>query len=110
MTCQNVRNHSVPFPEAVKEVIGTTAESTALQWMYQTMPVSNFSHDLLQQVPDHIVVMPLEGIVWNDWGTPRRITQTLQRMGKTPAFPLSMISGEGLTAFSQGATLYHMVP
>jgi mannose-1-phosphate guanylyltransferase len=77
--------------EQFQEVIGTTAESAMLEWIYQNMPVHNFSHDFLQKSSEHIAVIPLEGVYWSDWGNPERILHTIQWMGKTPAFPVSLV-------------------
>lgn len=77
--------------EKFQEVIGTTAESAMLEWIYEVMPVHNFSHDLLQKAPEHIAVVPLEGVYWSDWGNPERILHTIKWLGKTPAFPLSLV-------------------
>jgi hypothetical protein len=31
--------------------------------------------------------MELEGVLWSDWGSERRIVETLERIGKSPLFP-----------------------
>jgi mannose-1-phosphate guanylyltransferase len=80
--------------EQFQEVIGTTAESAMLEWIYKVMPVHNFSHDFLQRAPEHIAVIPLEGVYWSDWGNPERILRTIKWIGKTPAFPLTLVQNK----------------
>lgn len=78
--------------EQFQEAIGTTAESNMLDWIYEIMPVHNFSHDFLQKAPEHIAVIPLEDVYWSDWGNPERILQMIKWMGKIPAFPVSLVT------------------
>jgi len=50
------------------------------------MPNKNFSFDLLQQVPQDIMTIELHDVLWSDWGQPKRIEETLQKVKKEPAF------------------------
>lgn len=67
--------------------IGTDQESRVLESIYATLPASNFSSELLQQAPESLLVMELQGVVWSDWGSERRIRKTLSQLGKRPLFP-----------------------
>ena len=78
--------------EQLATSIGTNRESQVLRHIYQQVPQLNFSADLLQCVPGHIGVMELEGLVWSDWGRPERIIQTLEQLGREPAFSDDMLS------------------
>ena len=69
--------------------IGTPEEGPVLESIYQVMPRRNFSSDLLEQVPDQVGVVELRGVMWSDWGRPGRILETLQALGKVPAFPVT---------------------
>jgi mannose-1-phosphate guanylyltransferase len=77
--------------EQLEQVIGSQEERGMLDAMYEKMPVKNFSTDLLQQVPDLVAVMELTGVLWCDWGKPQRVAETLRRIAKTPAFPLTCL-------------------
>jgi mannose-1-phosphate guanylyltransferase len=81
----------MPLFERLGQAIGTPAENQVLLAIYREMPESNFSSDLLQAVPDHLTMIELAGVIWNDWGKPERITETLGRIGKAPAFPLECL-------------------
>jgi mannose-1-phosphate guanylyltransferase len=55
------------------------------------MPAKNFSSDLLQRVPEKLAVVELTGVLWSDWGKPERIAETLRRIDRRPAFPLTYL-------------------
>lgn len=71
--------------------IDTSEESRVLEEIYQNMPSKNFSSDLLQQRPEHVVVIELTDVLWSDWGRPERIAEALRRIDRTPAFPLNAL-------------------
>lgn len=66
--------------------IGTDKEVQALDSLYEVLPSANFSTHVLQQALDSLVVMELRDVLWSDWGSERRIVETLHRIGKTPLF------------------------
>src|SRR5262245_17253926 len=69
--------------------IGTPAEEAALDLLYEGLPYSNFSSDLLEIVPEEIAVLELDGVLWSDWGRPERILESLAAIGRPPASPLA---------------------
>ncbi len=44
---------------------------------YEGVPSWNFSADFLTQIPHHLVVVPVDGVSWSDWGTPEAVERTL---------------------------------
>ncbi|HSA61975.1 MAG TPA: sugar phosphate nucleotidyltransferase [Nitrospiraceae bacterium] len=78
----------MPLFERLESAWDTPDERSLLEAAYRTMPVYNFSSDLLERLPDRIAVIELAGVLWSDWGNPERIAETIRRIGKTPAFPL----------------------
>ncbi len=79
--------------ERLCEAIGSPTECEVLDAIYRVMPAKNFSSGLLQQVPEHIAMIQMTGVLWSDWGKPERIVETLRKIGKEPAFPLGFLSG-----------------
>lgn len=77
--------------ERLHSVIGTSEEGRVLEQIYQDMPALNFSRDLLQHLPERVAVMELRDVLWSDWGKPERIAETIQRIGRQPAFPLECL-------------------
>jgi mannose-1-phosphate guanylyltransferase len=65
--------------------------------LYPALPARDLSRDVLQQVPEQLRVLELEGVWWSDWGRPERIIETLKDLGRPAAFPeeLSAEPGEG---------------
>jgi mannose-1-phosphate guanylyltransferase len=57
--------------------IGRHDESRALERAYAEMPAANFSRDLLARARD-LAVVPVGGTGWCDWGSPRRVFQSLE--------------------------------
>jgi hypothetical protein len=55
------------------------------------LPACDFSKDFLEQIPDYLAAVELQGVLWSDWGRPRRIASTLRRIGREPAFPLECL-------------------
>lgn len=72
--------------DRLRRAIDTTDEPKVLSAIYDTMPRRSFSSHLLQRRPDRLGVMEMREVLWSDWGNPARITETLDRIGKQPAF------------------------
>mgnify|MGYP001576794145 CR=1 FL=1 len=77
--------------EQLGQAIGGPDETHVLNAMYQDLPMHNLSSDLLQRVPDQLAVIELTGVLWSDWGKPERIAETLRRIDRRPAFPLTCL-------------------
>jgi mannose-1-phosphate guanylyltransferase len=81
----------MPLFEGLGQAIGGPEEGRALEAIYRDMPAKNFSSDLLQRVPEKLAVIELTGVLWSDWGKPVRIAETLRRIDRRPAFPLTCL-------------------
>jgi mannose-1-phosphate guanylyltransferase len=57
--------------------IGRRDEAQALDAAYATMPAANFSRDLLARARE-LAVVPVGGSGWCDWGSPKRVFQSLE--------------------------------
>lgn len=62
--------------ERYAESIGTAHERHELERIYERMSPANFSNDLLSH-PGTLAVIPLVGTGWSDWGSPKRVFQSL---------------------------------
>ena len=69
------------------KVLVPPVEESVLKAIYQDMPSSNFSREVLQPLSKQLGVMELEKVLWSDWGRPERIIETLQAVGIRPTFP-----------------------
>jgi mannose-1-phosphate guanylyltransferase len=82
-----------PFDALLRELRRLAGEPSsteiagAISRAYAQMPHADFSRDLLQRCPEAALVLPLGNVEWSDWGRPERVTESLRRLGKTPAFP-----------------------
>jgi mannose-1-phosphate guanylyltransferase len=63
--------------ERYREAVDRPAERAVLQQIYDYMPVSDFSRDLLQKASG-LRAVPLDECGWSDWGTPERVLESLR--------------------------------
>lgn len=66
----------------IREALGRPEEQKVLAAEYERMPSVAFSRGLLEQKPPNLVVLPVKGVLWSDWGNAARILKTLERMGR----------------------------
>ena len=58
-----------------------SARSSALMELYERLPVVDFSRAVVQQAPQTLRVITAPACGWTDLGTPRRVADTLRRLG-----------------------------
>lgn len=63
--------------ERYASAVDGPGEDAVLGQIYQFMPVSDFSRDLLQKARG-LRAIPLEECGWSDWGTPERVLESLR--------------------------------
>jgi mannose-1-phosphate guanylyltransferase len=51
---------------------------------YERLACWNFSADFLSRVPRQLAVVPVDGVVWSDWGTPEAVERTLAALNIEP--------------------------
>ena len=47
---------------------------------YEEVPCWNFSADFLTQIAHYLLVVPVDGVHWSDWGTPEAVERTLEAL------------------------------
>lgn len=52
--------------------------------IYQEIEPWNFSRRVLARIPHELVVVPVEGVHWSDWGTRASIERTLMALDRLP--------------------------
>lgn len=77
--------------ERLRKAIGSTHEGRLLHQLYLKMPNLDFGRELLQRVPERVGMIALEDVLWSDWERPDRILDTLNVLGKDPAFPPEIV-------------------
>jgi mannose-1-phosphate guanylyltransferase len=68
---------------------GTDDEEHFIAEAFADIPSKDFSKSLLQEVPDSLFVLRVEGILWSDWGTKDQVLKDLENLG------ISHQTGEG---------------
>lgn len=70
--------------QAVAAAIGTPQEASLTEQVYRGLAPLNFSKGVLEILPyDHrqnLLVLPVRGVTWNDWGSAARVLSTLQQL------------------------------
>jgi mannose-1-phosphate guanylyltransferase len=86
---------------------------TDLVHAYSSLNPENFSKGLLQRAPEHILVTSMDDVLWDDWGRPDRIVESLAQIGRIPAF-LGRLHGKDVsrvqhqtTAVNSTQMVYH---
>ncbi|GAB4230911.1 MAG: mannose-1-phosphate guanylyltransferase [Acidobacteriota bacterium] len=60
--------------------------------VYENLEEFDFSRDILMEVPERCLLVPLEGVVWDDLGRPERLVRALRQMGWEPNFDPRLVS------------------
>lgn len=67
----------------ILQAIGTAREMDVVKVSYQCMQPVNFSRGLMEAFPtERLLVLPLRGVFWSDWGSEQRILRALQNTGR----------------------------
>ncbi len=65
--------------QRIHQVIGSADEMDVVERAYRNMEAVNFSSGLLAAFPaDRLLVLPVRGVSWIDWGSERRIVAALK--------------------------------
>lgn len=70
---------------SILQAVGTTAEADVVEEAYRQMEVANFSRALLEALPreyaSRLLVLPVRGVFWSDWGSEERVLNVLGMAG-----------------------------
>jgi mannose-1-phosphate guanylyltransferase len=66
---------------AIRPSMYTLFEPAAIERLYQRIPPTNFSHEVLARFPEDLATIPVFGVDWSDIGEPRRVAALLKRLG-----------------------------
>jgi mannose-1-phosphate guanylyltransferase len=78
------RQHLTSIYNAFKNAntsYGTDSEESFLSDVFEEIPSKNFSKSLLEQIPQSLFVLRVEGILWSDWGTKEQVIKDLDSFG-----------------------------
>lgn len=67
--------------DALLPALGTSQEASSLTTTYDRIDPSNFSRDIVERMPQRVMVLPMSGIEWSDLGRPARILAVMERHG-----------------------------
>lgn len=67
--------------DALLPMLGTPLEASALEETYRRLGRFNFSSQIVERVPERVMVLPMTGVEWSDLGRPARIREIRGRLG-----------------------------
>jgi mannose-1-phosphate guanylyltransferase len=67
------------FSEALPELLEAFRGAPDLESLYASIPAHDFSRDVLERVPERLVLLPVPPCGWTDLGTPERVAACLRR-------------------------------
>jgi mannose-1-phosphate guanylyltransferase len=71
--------------ERIADVVGRWGERNTIAEIYRQMEAVNFSRGVLEPVsrlsPSPLLVLPVRGVLWSDWGSEQRIIDALDKSG-----------------------------
>jgi hypothetical protein len=69
---------------SILDAIGTPDEQRVVNHVYQDLQPINFSKGVLEVLPfeyrRRLIVLPVQGVTWSDWGTSDRLSSTLRQL------------------------------
>jgi mannose-1-phosphate guanylyltransferase len=73
--------------QPILEAVGTPNESDVVERVYRELQPINFSRGVLEFLAFErrrtLLVLPVRGVTWSDWGTSARVLTSLQQLGKS---------------------------
>jgi len=83
--------------EPVREAVGTAGERDTTERAYRGLEPVNFSSHILQREEAHrvarLLVLPVRGVTWSDWGSAPRLLADLRRMDRWRRRPRERANG-----------------
>ena len=85
--------------QPILAAIGTADEQRVIEQVYHNLASLNFSKGVLEVLPfQHrraLVVLPVPGVTWTDWGSTDRLSSTLRQLGESHYAPPGRVLSEG---------------
>jgi hypothetical protein len=66
----------------IRHAVGTRAETEVIACVYASLRCLNFSSGVCEPLVSRLRVLPLSDVGWSDWGSVKRICDSLAQMGK----------------------------
>jgi mannose-1-phosphate guanylyltransferase len=71
---------------ALRASLGSIHERRLAEALYLNLHATDFSQQVLSRFPINLSVLPVCGVAWSDLGEPRRVFDTLSRLGLRPSW------------------------
>ena len=64
-----------------KSTYGTDKEERFIADAFNSIPSMNFSKCVLEEIPESLYVLRVEGVLWSDWGNKEQVLKDLELLG-----------------------------
>jgi mannose-1-phosphate guanylyltransferase len=95
---QRVAPELYSFFAPILHAAATSDEERVIKQVYQKIPSLNFSKEIIERLPfDHhhaLLIHPVRGVTWSDWGTSDRLVSTLRQLGAPDLITLETVTSE----------------
>jgi len=69
----------------IHDALGTSKEAAVIEQVYRELPPLNFSRDIIEPLARshsaQLLALPVENVLWSDWGSESRIMEILRQTG-----------------------------
>jgi len=69
----------------IHDALGSAREAAVIEQVYRELPPLNFSRDVIEPLArshsSQLVALPVENVLWSDWGSENRIMEILRQTG-----------------------------
>jgi len=76
----------------IRRAMGSGAEAAAIERVYRELSWRSFSESVLAAAPGSLGVIRVRGVEWSDWGSVRRVVESLRRTGRQPDWLADAVS------------------
>jgi len=73
--------------------LDTPREEDAVRMAYSRLETVDFARCVLVHQTHALAVIPVQGVSWSDWGSPRRVVTSMRRLGITPRWASARSTG-----------------
>jgi len=64
----------------IQSDLGSSSEETTIESTFPNIPAINFSHFVLEKIPEHLHVIEISEVYWSDWGEEGRILNDIKKL------------------------------
>jgi hypothetical protein len=96
--------------QSILAAIGTDDEQRVIEEVYRNLSSLNFSRGVLEVLSSAhrqaLVVLPVPGVTWSDWGSSDRLSSMLRQLGQAGYAQPGRVLSEGRALVGSSAAIF----